>query len=219
MVVIHSTKMHNLPTDTNWFTKLRSPEFHRPGKWKWLLQLHASVNSLASFGCMSSEPFFLAWGLDATEIKIVEREERYICERSEERESLEAVIPNAFEGRSIDFILADMRSVGEFDLPSSHFDLTFCRMVLYQVFLDGLEQAHGGNPSQIVEQALEQVLAAIRQMTRVTKPGGWVIAVESIAVNPGDEPTPIGPLFKLAGLSEERLEGAPEDAYCFKKAV
>lgn len=197
--------MSRPPVDLNWFTRLRTPKYHQPSEW--LSQLRTSVESLASFGCMSSEPFYLMWTLDAGEVKVTEVCHERICERKKEQECLEATIPLAFKGRTIDFILADMRTVNEDQLPPNHFDLAFCERVLYQIFLTDLEKVQGTVNSQNIQEALQKVLEAINQMARIVKPGGWVIAVETIAINPGDDPRNISPLFKIAGLCKEQLEG------------
>jgi SAM-dependent methyltransferase len=209
--------MDKCPVDADWFAQLCAPEFHQPDNWRWLLQLRGSVDNFASFGCMTSEPFFLVWGLDVSKAKVIEVEEKFISKRIEEMEYLKATIPDAFKGRTIDFIRADMRTINEGVLQSNCFDLAFCSRVLYQVFLDGMKSSQADNESQNFGSAKKEVYKAISQMARITRPGGWVIAVESVATKMGDEPISIDSLFQSAGLCKEQLEGAPEDAYCYKK--
>ena len=203
--------------DPNWFRNLWGTGFHDPREWSWLAQLGSDVDFLATFGCMSSEPFFLMWLLDAAMVRTVEKDPKYISEREEEEEHLRKNASTAFEGRDIKFILADMTELNEETLPSGRFDLAFCKAVLYQIFLADLEGVQGEVGTQQIKEALQVVLKAICQMARVVKPGGLVIAIESIAVNAGEEPTPIGPLFEIAGLRPEPIQGAPQDAYCYRK--
>ena len=146
------------PVNPNWFSHLWTANLW--GSFEWLLPLSGSVETVVSFGCSSSEPLALLWILDATEVKVIEKEEERLIERRQELAVLTRQLPSAFEGRSVEFIAADM-SLQVNRLPSEYFDLAFCRDVLYQIHLDA---------------GLERVQDAIAEMTRVVRPGGWIAA-------------------------------------------
>lgn len=81
------------------------------------------------------------------------------------------------------------------------------------MFVSEIEASRADSSSENETFPTKDLLDAIYQMARVAKPGGWVIAVESI----GDQPLPINHLFRAAGLYEESLAGAPADAFCYRK--
>jgi ubiquinone/menaquinone biosynthesis C-methylase UbiE len=144
------------------------------------------------------------WTLDATDVKVIEKEERNLNKLSGPKEQLEYLkrnLPSAFEGRSIEFIVKDM-SEGVDELPSNHFDLAYCERVLYLSVPD-----------------LQKVQSAINEMARVVKPGARVIAVEAAALDDFGNPIDFHSLFIKAGLIEEYLKDAPENAYCYKKPL
>ena len=189
--------MSKQPVNLSWFDHLwdYSPKH-------WLLQLSSSVESIANFGCYSSEPFVLMWTLDATEVKVIEKEEKNLSNLDtgpkEQLEYLNRNLPSALEGRSIEFITKDMSERVD-ELLSNHFDLAFCERVLYFSLPDW-----------------QKVQNAINEMARVVKPGGLVIAVEPKKDETGNL-IDFHPLFARAGLIEEYLEGSPGKAYCYKK--
>ena len=185
--------------DPYWYTILNAgPE---PGHLSWLSQLKGFVNSIADFGCWSDEPLVLMWTLDATEVVVVERDPANLSRAKEDRDLLERTVPDALRGRSLRFIVADMTEVlDEARLRSDHFDLAYCERVLY----------HMSDPTQ--------VQVAVSEMARTVKPGGRVIAVESMPDQQGNPRLGIlAPLFEKAGLLEENLDNAPEDAHCYRK--
>jgi len=112
------------------------PELHTAGLYehlKWLKQLPLPIRTIVSFGCISSEPFALLWGLDAAEVKVVEKNEAELRQPLgplEELAELRSIHPQAFEGRSVEFIIADM-SEEVAELPADYFDLAYCENVLY----------------------------------------------------------------------------------------
>jgi SAM-dependent methyltransferase len=190
---------------------------------EWLFQLAGSVQTLVDFGCWSSEPIALLWGLDATKATVVDRNEQHVALCRQELAGLRKKVPFAFEGRSVEFIVGDMTQHID-RLPTAWFDLAFCEDVLYHV----------------VDQARTQGLReAIGQMSRVVKGGGYVIAVEPefregthrVEGGPVDTSSPeiarllaascrldLHVMFRGLGLAQVELAGAPEAAYCYRKA-
>jgi ubiquinone/menaquinone biosynthesis C-methylase UbiE len=86
-------------------------------------------------------------------------------------------------------------------LPFGHFDLAYCKRVLTNMEDD------------------QEIQLAIGKMTKVVKPGGWVIAVEDMPDKQWN-PRPrevLASMFGKAGLTERRLNNAPEVAYCYRK--
>lgn len=69
-------------------------------------------------------------------------------------------------------------------LPSDHFDVVYCRYVLYHLFCDNAEMA------------LSRSRLAIEEMSRVAKPGGLVVAHEPYTCDPDDDTrVDLAPLF------------------------
>lgn len=216
------------PVDPKWFEQLRTGSLKE--RLEWLAVLTTCVDRLVTFGCWSSEPFALMWTLDAVEVKVVEVSEENLTNPKAELETLERLSAisthrafGCMRGRSIQFIVGDMTRVDR--LRSAHFDLAYCEDVLYQIHVESGDVA--------------TVQAAVNEMTRVVKPGGCVIAVESMIGAQEEvvlsdflgqrcgravpQAVPIGhtidisPLFEAAGLDKVSLAGAPRGAYCYKK--
>lgn len=129
--------------------------------FQWLSPLRAFVEHIADFGCWGgSEPFALLWTLDAAEVVVIEKARANLAKFEEELEKLEVTTPSALVERNIQTVVADMSSRIP-ALTPDYFDLAFCENVLYYMASD---------PTA--------VQAAVNEMVRVTKIGGWVIAVE-----------------------------------------
>ena len=220
--------MTKRPVNPEWFQHLQTGNLK--DCLRWLTPLSTQVDTIVSFGCCSSEPFALMWTLDAVEVKVVELNEDHLARARAELETLRRLsvvnTHRAFgcmEGHSIQFILGDMTRMDR--LPSDHFDLAYCEDVLYDI------HRHSGD--------LATVQSAVNEMTRVVKPGGWVIAVEPMIgmqeqelandflgrlsgrpmphIVPAGEPIDISPLFEAAGLVKVSLDGAPKWSYCYNK--
>jgi len=85
---------------------------------------------------------------------------------------------------SVTFIQADITQ--PVCIASDHFDLVYCKSVLYQVVCD-----HGALALQ----------RAVDEMTRVAVPGGCVVAVEPLSCSPErPEPLDFAHFFERAGL-------------------
>jgi SAM-dependent methyltransferase len=192
--------MTKRPVSPAWFDQLEMTKDYR-NDFKWLVQLSRTVESIVNFGCWSAEPFGLLWTLDATSVTVVEKEEQHLVRPKEILENLQKSNPDCLEGRSVKIHPpADMITT---NLAIGHFDLAYCERVLTNMETD------------------LEVQAAVNKMAQVVKPRGWVIAVESL---PDEQRNPrprenIALLFIKAGLVEERLDGAPEDAYCYRKPL
>lgn len=185
----------------------------------WLENLPSRVERIANFGCWSGgEPFALMWTLDATEVMVVEIDERNIGEFREQIDIVAIRYPESLHDRAVNFICRDMtNSLPE--LPDQYFDLAYCEDVLYTL------------PIQGGSQALER---GILQMTRVVKPNGYIIAVEPkfgaefetrkvLGVNLSipiqkSEPKDMSNLFASKGLKQLEISSSPPYAYCYQKA-
>lgn len=187
-------KMSKQPVNPNWFLELRTE------KPQWLSQLSAFVKIIVIVGCYSDEPFALMWTLDAAEVTVIEKKEIYLSEPMgpQEKEELLRRDAAAFQGRSIEFITADISKKID-GLASNYFDLAYCKYVLYQM------------------ESNQEIQNTINQMTRVVKPGGWVIAVEPIISFPDMKPLDMSLFFEAVGLDRVDLDDAPSGAYCYKK--
>jgi ubiquinone/menaquinone biosynthesis C-methylase UbiE len=158
------------------------------------------------------------WILDVSEAWVVELKDEHLNTLREDLQNLErlnlagsSAVSGCMDGRSIRFIVGDMTRRSS--LPSSHLDLAYCEDTLYEIHLKSRD--------------LATVQSAVNEMTRVVKPGGWIIAwdtkigrrrqqIERQWVPVGD-PIDISPLFQAAGLVKACLEGAPKWSYCYKK--
>lgn len=218
--------MHKRPVNPEWFEQLRTGRLKK--HFEWLAPLSTCVDSLVSFGCWSSEPFALIWTLDGAKAKVVELRKENLIDPKEDLERLKQsnLVANSplfgcMDGRSIEFIVGDMTAIDK--LRSNHFDLAYCEDVLYQIELESGD--------------LVRVQTAVNEMTRVVKPGGWVIAVESMmgaqveeVTNgflsqrlgrrvtrhvPTSNPIDISPLFEA--LDRQDLCNAPDWSYCYRK--
>jgi len=213
--------MNTQPINPMWFEQLRT--VGSMNEYAWLSILKGSINSIADFGCWSSEPYALLWTLDASEIIVVEKELANLDQIVGAKEDLEILmrrIPASMTGREIKFIVADMTSIVK-ELITNSVDLAFCKNVLYQIYEANKD--------------LSGVQNVVNEMARVVKPGGWVIAVEpkigaehenivqdffgtkiELPCRVGD-PIDISPLFQKVALIRNTFEGAPEWSYCYKK--
>jgi len=80
-------------------------------------------------------------------------------------------------------------------IASDHFDLVYCKRVLYQVVCD-----HGALALQ----------RAVDEMTRVAVPGGCVVAVEPLSCSPErPEPLDFAGFFESAGLESCQIQREP----------
>jgi SAM-dependent methyltransferase len=205
-------------TRESWFDSLTTVGLLK--HHSWLANLPSRVERIANFGCWSgSEPFALMWILDATEVMVVEIEEKFIGELREQIEIVSHRYPESLQGRAINYVCRDMTGALP-KLPDRHFDLAYCEDVLYTL------------PIQRDSGALER---GILQMIRVVKPNGFVIAVEpkfgaefqtqkseilgidiSLPV-PITEPKDMSDLFSSKGLRKLEIPGCPPYTYCYQK--
>jgi len=199
-----------------WFSALEQAGY--PEALEWLTPLRASTERIVNFGCWGGqEAFGLLWMLDATEIKIVEIKKDH---RTDFQKKLADVRERAYDGivgRTWDFIVADM-SVRVDGLLDNYFDVAYCDRVLYNLFPD-----------------LDKIQAAINEMVRVIKLGGYAVAVEPIvgaemeehevelfgtrhAISvPVSKPIDLSEYFDRAGGEKVTLEDSPPGSYCYRK--
>ena len=206
------------PMNPAWFDRLciaRTREHYA-----WLSQLPSPVNTIANFGCWSgAEPFALMWTLNAREVVVIEIEDDYLTTLADEIERIRRMQPGSLADRKIHPLCRNM-CIRIRDLPDDAFDLAFCENVLYTLPLQ--------EPSA-------DVAAAIHQMIRVVKPGGFIVAVEPkfgaifetrrfdlagipIAISiPASEPEDMSARFASDSLERIQVADAPHYAFCFQK--
>ena len=98
----------------------------------WLENLPSQVERIANFGCWSGgEPFALMWTLDATDVMVVEIDERNIGEFREQINIVNIRYPESLQGRVVNYVCGDMtNSLPE--LQEQYFDLAYCEDVFYK---------------------------------------------------------------------------------------
>jgi len=154
-------------------------------------------------GIDSNEPYALAWTLDASEVVVVEKNEKYVQAGQEKMEGLCKRIPACFKLHSIRFLLGDMTNPIS-ELCQNYFDVSYCERVLIQIYSE-----HG-------QQGLTK---AIDQIVRVVRPGGWVIACEQPTK---DLPKNANHFFEEAGLTINKSisrVGVLKNAYIYNKPL
>ena len=96
------------------------------------------------------------------------------------------------------------------NLLSNHFDLAYCRYVLYHIYCDENERAN------------ENTRSAIREMARVVKTGGLIVAIEPDTCSLDDNtPVILDAFFKQADLGPVEVDTCvvlPEGTYLYSKA-
>jgi ubiquinone/menaquinone biosynthesis C-methylase UbiE len=170
-----------------------------------LVSLHPPSEYIANFGCsIGHETFELMWSFNSVEVvgldielENITQAEEYLatiksevveCKKSyylkwtsqEDRNWWNGVPPCLKDQRYPRFYHGDMTKRTK--LADDYFDLAFCSNVLYHI-------DH------------EKLSAAISEMKRVVKPGGWVVAWESSQESPTDS-TPLNfhPIFEQVVL-------------------
>ena len=211
--------MSKPPVDQAWFNQIfrgNSSPMDTVQRFIWLRQLGMPLARIADFGCFGSdEPFALLWALDADEVVVVEKCVDNLTEPKQRLETLQKTNPACMEGRTIEFVTADM-STEITRLPTSYFDLAYCKEVLYNLY----------------EPDRQKLRNAISQMARITKPGGFVVALEcQIGLTPRKNPSgdvfhslemigehvDVSDLFEEVGLAKTSLHKPEEGVYCFQK--
>lgn len=197
-------------------------ESHRE-KIEWLSSYRETFGSVADFGCnIGYETIALMWFLGAQEAVGIDKSEsgirqaldtirhfsedlrsiwyyvNHISELSQETRSYARSLVSKYSHCSLpSYLVADITERTE--LPSDHFDLSYCERVLYQIACDDTQKEADG------------VQRAISELARVTKPGGLVVAIEPTTCSLEDDTVvELNPFFALAGLV--RLE-SPTDLF------
>ncbi len=193
--------------------------------YEWLAPLQPSVTNVVDFGCWASdmdttcsEPYALLWTLEAARIVVIDKKSHYIQNARAWLDNVRQREPY-FQEYDLRFHVGDLTQRISV-LDDGGFDLSYCRDVLYNM---------GGSP--------EELRASINEMTRVVRPGGWIIAIEpKMGVEfqgspiellggrpsmppPTIEPTDISSLFETNGLQKYDLPNAPDGAYCYRKPL
>ena len=170
-------------------------------EFEWLRPLRDSVSSVVVIGCWDqgdtngtcSEPYALLRILEASSVVVVDKEAEYIRNAQGWLERTQARYPDLFNDCNVEFVVSDIAE-GMGQLASEGFDLAYCSNVLYYMKSD-----------------IRRLQAAVNTMAQVVKPGGWIIADESIELDRQ---------LEEAGLEKATpLENIPESVYCYRKPL
>ena len=166
----------------------------------WLQPLRGTVSDIVVFGCWDDgetdrqcrEAYALLRVLHASRATVVDREAAFIGNARAWYQEARARQPRWFDSWVVEFVVTDMAGEAP-ELRSNAYDLAYCSGVLF-----------------FMQSEPRKLQAAVNTMARVVSPGGWIIACE----DPG-----LPSLFKGVGLLKtDRPDGAPEYAYCYRKA-
>lgn len=207
-----------IPVQCDWFDQL--PIVNAYQGYMFILKVLKRAEKIANFGCWDGvEAFVLLWLLDASEITVLDVEEKHVADLRQLIGWLQNTKPASLQGRSIKPIVADMTfTVAE--MPANHFDLAFCHNTLYN-----LKDDDSNNDNN--------VQSGVNEMARVIRPGGYLIASEpkmgvkfgsvegSIAEGPkrSGNPIDISNLFVKAGLKKVDTDVViPPFTYIYQKS-
>jgi hypothetical protein len=195
--------MAKMPVKLRWYDRLGTPG--ALSHYQWVRQLpFQSRDRIAAFGCCTSEPLYLLWLLDASEVSVIELIPGNLDTLRRDITILTKTCPEALQGRLVKCHEALDMSHDVRTLPSDYFDLCYCDRVLYNMSPD-----------------LQKIQRAIIHMDRTAKPGGFIVAVEeavvSTTLSQERKPVDITDLFHRAGLVPTWAPRMPCFSYCFRK--
>ncbi len=187
-----------------WFDALTAGGTRNHYEWLVGLRNLSTINRIADFGCCSAEPLILLWLFDAAEVVVVELIKEHLDPLEEDIEIIKKRYPEALQGRSVKPITPHDVSMKVDALRSDYFDVAYCGRVLYNMSPD-----------------FQKIQASIGEMTRIVRPGGFVIAadepVDAKGANESNHPIDISPMFESAGLRQVYLLSKPDWSYCYQK--
>lgn len=97
------------------------------------------------------------------------------------------------------------------NLLSGHFDLAYCHYLLYHIYCTEDRPA------------VEDMTSAVREMARVVRPGGLVIAIEPDTCSEDDKtPVELRPFFERVGLQpvdKDKWKNLTDLGYVYRKAA
>lgn len=212
---------------------------------EWLLELDRKYDSIADFGCGKGNGTLALMlilganetiGIDIDNSKIEQAKHGVIdlllVPIQQKIQKIRDILPDSLHNLELS---EDIRSraeslIGKYEnlsfpsyrkgdmikgkkntnLLSNHFDLAYCRYVLYYVYCDENERAN------------ENTRSAIREMARVVKTGGLIVAIEPDTCSLDDNtPVILDTFFKQADLGPVEVDSCvvlPEGTYLYSKA-
>ena len=188
-----------------WFDALTAGGTRTHYEWLAALRNSSTINRIANFGCCSAEPLILLWLFDAAEVAIVELRKEHLDPLEEDIKIIRSRFQGApLQGRTVKPIAPSDMSMKVDVLQSDYFDLAYCERVLYNM-----------SPN------FGKIQAAISEMTRIVRPGGFVIAADELVDRNGasrrENPIDISYMFESLGLRRFDLPNAPNPSYCYQK--
>jgi SAM-dependent methyltransferase len=202
----------------------------RKGELQWLVDLGVQATTIANFGChIGGETLAIMWTLGASEAVGIDKDEQavlqardtltyiqddvkriwlymqhYSTEISEDdRTWWNDSVPSFFKREllrdgCVSYLVRDItKPTG---LPSGYYDVAFCDFVLHHIWYDAGRE----NPR-------EDTSSAIKEMTRVVRPGG-VVAASELVQYPDKQRLDFKPLFKEARLECEYIDEREVDS-------
>lgn len=202
----------------------------RKKRLQWLADSGVRATTVANFGChIGGETLALMWALGASEAVGIDKDEEAILQARNTLTYIQDDVKRIW--RNLQYYSRDISeddkmwrndSVPSFfkeellrdgcasylirditeptGLPSDYYDVAFCDFVLHHIWYD---------PER--ENAREDTGFAIKEMARVTRPGGVVAAFELIQYS-DKQRLDLGSLFKEAKLELEHMEEREVDS-------
>lgn len=184
-------------------------------KVEWLLQLRPSYKAVANFGCnIGYETIALSWLLNAEEAIGIDKDANSIRQAQSKVRTIEedtrstsqyfhyGLIQDNNAREAVQNLLqlfsckvlpsfVENDAANAVDLKDNHFDLVYCERFLYH-FTCAKELS-----------TREQIIGVVQEMKRVTKPGGFIIAIEPRICSPdGQRPVDLTGIFDQVGLEK-----------------